>query len=433
MLAFLKQMCYNAYNMKNVQLTADQELAQNLIAEWFLNGSELQFVLAGYAGTGKTFLINHVVKNILHLKAGVEAAFVSPTGKAATVLAQGGTVAGTVHGLIYIRNEDDFDVDENGEILPSSRNLSFYKRESIDEKIRLIIVDEASMVSEEVLRDLLSYGVKCLFCGDRAQLPPVNGECKLLEHPNVELTQIVRQAEGDPIIQVATMAREGKRIPYGEYGENVSVIPLRQMQGLQRQRILLRADQIICGRNKTRNSLNEEYRTYLGIPREAYLPQDGEKLICTLNNWEKPLEKGGRFYLVNGMIGRVENVREHYDHLVSMAFTADGIGHEVQVVADGSVFLTGEYAHMYGDQAVKLVDGTIIHEANRGLLRKLKVVEQETISRFEFAYAITCHKAQGSEFDSVVVFDESWLFGDDRSRWLYTAITRAKKRLLIVR
>jgi exodeoxyribonuclease-5 len=433
MLAFSKQMCYNAYKMKNVQLTADQELAQNLIAEWFLNGSELQFVLAGYAGTGKTFLINHVVKNVLRLKAGVEAAFVSPTGKAATVLAQGGTVAGTVHGLIYIRNEDDFDVDENGEVLPSSRSLSFYKRESIDEKIRLIIVDEASMVSEDVLHDLLSYGVKCLFCGDRAQLPPVNGECKLLEHPNVELTQIVRQAEGDPIIQVATMAREGKRIPYGEYGENVSVVPLRRMQGLQRQRILLRADQIICGRNKTRNSLNEEYRSYLGIPREAYLPQDGEKLICTLNNWEKPLEKGGRFYLVNGMIGRVENVREHYDHLVSMAFTADGIGREVQVVADGGVFLTGEYAHMYGDQAVKLVDGTIIHEANRGLLRKLKVVEQETISRFEFAYAITCHKAQGSEFDSVVVFDESWLFGEDRSRWLYTAITRAKKRLLIVR
>ena len=88
---------------------------------------------------------------------------------------------------------------------------------------------------------------------------------------------------------------------------------------------------------------------------------------------------------------------------------------------------------MYGDRAAKLVDGTIVHEYNRTLLRKMKVVAEETISRFEFAYAITCHKAQGSEFDSVVVFDESWLFGEDRHRWLYTAITRAKKRLLIVR
>ena len=103
------------------------------------------------------------------------------------------------------------------------------------------------------------------------------------------------------------------------------------------------------------------------------------------------------------------------------------------MVADGGIFLVGEYAHMYGDRAAKLVDGTIVHEYNRTLLRKMKVVAEETISRFEFAYAITCHKAQGSEFDSGVVFDESWLFGEDRHRWLYTAITRAKKRLLIVR
>ena len=88
---------------------------------------------------------------------------------------------------------------------------------------------------------------------------------------------------------------------------------------------------------------------------------------------------------------------------------------------------------MYGDRAATLADGTIVHEYNRTLLRKLKIVSEKTIDRFEFAYAITCHKAQGSEFDYVVVFDESWLFGEDRFRWLYTAITRAKKRLLIVR
>ncbi len=414
-------------------MTADQEQAQNLIAEWFLNTEDLTFVLAGYAGTGKTFLVNHVVKNVLHLKAGSEAAFVSPTGKAATVLAQGGTVAGTVHGLIYIRNEEDFDVDENGEIVSTERKLSFTKRDSIGEGIRLIVVDEASMVGEEMLRDLLSFGVKCLFCGDHAQLPPVNGECNLMQRPDYVLTEIVRQAAGDPIIQVATMAREGKLIPYGNYGENVSVISRGRLQGMLRKKILLRADQIICGRNKTRAALNAEYRGYLGFAENAYFPEDGEKLICTLNNWEKPLDSQERFHLVNGIIGRVNNVTEHYDHLLSMSFQADGIGEEVEVVADGGVFLVGEYAHMYGDKAAKLTDGTIVHECNRALLRKLKVVCEETISRFEFAYAITCHKAQGSEFDSVLVFDESWLFGEDRHRWLYTAITRAKKRLLIVR
>lgn len=419
--------------MENVELTSDQERAKNLIVEWFLNTEDLIFVLSGYAGTGKTFLINHVVKNVLGLEAGEEAAFVSPTGKAATVLAQGGTVAGTVHGLIYIRNEDDMEVNEDGEIISTVRKISFTKREKISEKIRLIIIDEASMVGEEMLRDLLSFGVKCLFCGDHAQLPPVGGECALMRNPNVVLTEIVRQAAGDPIVHVATMAREGKHIPYGQYGENVSVIPLRRLQGTERKRVLLRADQIICGRNKTRASLNAEYRGYLGVGTEEYLPQEGEKLICTLNNWEKPLDGEERFHLVNGIIGRVHSVEECYDGLLRMDFQADGIGDKVQVIADGGVFQTGEYYHLYGDRAVTLADGSVVHEGSRALLRKVKCVEEETISRFEFAYAITCHKAQGSEFDYVVVFDESWLFGEDRFRWLYTAITRAKKRLLIVR
>ena len=419
--------------MKNVQLTADQEQAKNLIAEWFLNTDDWAFVLAGYAGTGKTFLINYVVQEVLGLQAGVEAAFVSPTGKAATVLAQGGTVAGTVHGLIYIRNEDEMEVNEDGEVISTVRKLSFTKRPSIDERIRLIVIDEASMVSEEMFRDLLSFGVKCLFCGDHAQLPPVNGDCNLMQNPNFVLTQIVRQAAGDPIIQIATLAREGKHIPYGHYGENVNVIPMKRLQGVERKKTLLRADQIICGRNKTRNALNAEYRGYLGLASDCYLPQDGEKLICTLNNWEKPLDEEERFHLVNGIIGTVKNVKEEFDYLVKMDFQADGIGEEISVIADGGMFFFGEYAHMYGDQAVTLSNGTVVHEQNRMLLRKLKNVEQETISRFEFAYAITCHKAQGSEFDYVVVFDESWVFGEDRFRWLYTAITRAKKRLLIVR
>lgn len=204
-------------------LTSDQERAKNLIAEWFLNADDKIFVLSGYAGTGKTFLIDYVVREVLHLKPGTEAVFVTPTGKAATVLIRGGTVAGTVHSLIYVRNEDDFDVDENGEIV-ERQTLSFTKREKIDERIRLIVVDEASMIAEDVLRDLLSFGVKCLFSGDGAQLPPVNGSCGLLENPDYTLTEIVRQAADNPIIRIATMAREGKAIPYGNYGDKVSVV-----------------------------------------------------------------------------------------------------------------------------------------------------------------------------------------------------------------
>ena len=97
-------------------LTADQENAKNLIAEWFFNTDNQVFVLSGYAGTGKTFLIDYVVREVLHLKAGAEAVFVSPTGKAAANLVKNGTIAGTVHSLIYMRDGDEFDVDENGVI-----------------------------------------------------------------------------------------------------------------------------------------------------------------------------------------------------------------------------------------------------------------------------------------------------------------------------
>lgn len=415
-----------------MKLTADQEIAKDKIAEWFFNRNDPVFVLAGYAGTGKTFLINYIVKEVLHLKAGEEAAFVSPTGKAATVLAQSGTVAGTVHGLIYIRDEDDFDVDENGEIIRKEGRLSFYKRESIDEKIRLIVVDEASMVSAEMLQDLLSFGVKCLFCGDNAQLPPVNGDCALLETPDFTLTEIVRQAADNPIIRLATMARNGEFIPYGEYGDKVSVISRRFFTGMGRKKALLRADQIICGRNRTRSELNKELREYLGVDASP-LPLAGEKVICTLNDWEKPLDKEEKFHLVNGIIGRVEACEESGDFLARMRFKADKIGDEVEVPVDTGIFLADGYAHGYGEKAVTVKGGELVHEYNYETLRRLKAEKEDLICRFEFAYAITCHKAQGSEFDFVVVFDEAWAFGEERHRWLYTAITRAKDKLLIVR
>ena len=100
-----------------ITLTAEQENAKNLIAEWFFNTEDKVFVLSGYAGTGKTFLIDYVVREVLHLTVGEEAVFISPTGKAAANLVRNGTVAGTVHSLIYVRDNEEFDVDENGEIV----------------------------------------------------------------------------------------------------------------------------------------------------------------------------------------------------------------------------------------------------------------------------------------------------------------------------
>ena len=416
----------------DVVLTLAQENAKKLIEEWFFNTDDQIFVLSGYAGTGKTFLIDYVVREILKLDVGKEAVFVSPTGKAAANLVRNGTVAGTVHSLIYVRDGEEFDVDENGEII-ERKELSFIKREKIDEKIRLIIIDEASMINETVLTDLLSFGVKCLFSGDGAQLPPVNGACPLLENPHYTLTEIVRQAADNPIIQVATLAREGKKIPYGTYGDSVCVIGRNALKGAERKRLFLKADQILCGRNKTRTALNDEVRGYKGISKEQALPLDGEKLICTLNDWEKALDRDERFYLVNGIIGTASEIKESFDDLATMEFQADFMEQSVKVPFDLGIFKEGKYRHLYGDRAVTLSDGTVAHEGNFELLHKLRAVADEPICRFEFAYAITCHKAQGSEFEFVIVFDESWAFGEEGNRWLYTAITRAKEKLLIIR
>lgn len=155
--------------------------------------------------------------------------------------------------------------------------------------------------------------------------------------------------------------------------------------------------------------------------------------MCTLNDWEKPLDTSNKFFLVNGVIGFAENVRREGKGLASMDFYPDFLAGSVRVPFDTGIFRSGDYRYFYGDRAMEFSDGTFAHEADFRALAKKKIVRDEPVCRFEFAYAVTCHKAQGSEFDYVIVFDESYVFGEERRRWLYTAVTRAKEKLLIVR
>ncbi len=414
----------------NVSLTADQAEAAELIEEWFFHLNTQIFVLCGYAGTGKTFLVDYIVRK-LGLTAGVSAVFVAPTGKAASVLIRGGSPAGTVHGLIYTR-EEDIEVNEDGEVI-SERFLRFVKREQLTPGIRLIIVDETSMVPDDILRDLLSFGIKCLFCGDPAQLPPVSGACNLLSYPVITLKEIVRQEANNPIVRLAEEVRKGREIPFGEYGKGVSVLPLRTLEKEEVDRLLLEADQIIAGTNRTRMRLNRTVRMLRGIPPEAVLPTDGEKLVCTLNNWGKALDPNGVFRLVNGIVGNAYCVREQEDGLAQLDFKPDFLPDTVyDLPFDTGIFRERGYYHGYGDKACFLEGGRMVHESNVEALRRFRIRREDTVCRFEFAYAVTCHKAQGSEYDTVVVFDESRYF-DNAASWLYTAITRARKKLVILR
>ena len=281
------------------ELTADQITADKLIEDWFLHSTKQVFVLSGYAGTGKTTLLKHTVTETLKLVPEQSAAFVTPTGKAATVLIRGGIQATTLHRLIYQSIATEKEIELNGKKI-KVETLTFRRRESIDKSIKLIVLDEASMVSDAVLWDLAEFGVKLLLCGDNAQLPPVEGFNSYLQSPDYTLRQIVRQQLDNPIIKLSEMAREGKFIPYGRYGDSVAVISRRFFTGERRKNYLLKADQIICGINKTRFSINEEIRADQG---RGPLPETGDKLICTINNWEQFIDGELKFNMVNGIIG----------------------------------------------------------------------------------------------------------------------------------
>lgn len=399
------------------ELTRDQREADGKIKEWFLRSDFPYFVLSGYAGTGKTTLLRHAVYETLELTEN-QTAFVTPTGKAATVLLRSGISATTLHRLIYQSITEEVEVEVNGKKIKIEK-LSFRRRETIDKSIKLIVLDEASMVSDEVIDDLLRFGVKLLICGDNAQLPPVEGANSPLKTPDYTLKTIVRQQLDNPIIKLSQAAREGKHIPYGNYG-TVAVASARIFTGERRKRSLLAADQIICGINRTRAQINAEVRSYLGF---SSLPQSGDKLICVQNNWEQYIDPEYRFNLVNGIIGTAYD--PFYDAQKGIGFIRfkpeflDDFCPEA-LPFDAGIFTDGAFRYKINDYFAKFdEDGN-----ESGVF---------TLNRFEFGYCISCHKAQGSEFDNVVVFDESYAFKEDRNKWLYTAVTRAKKKLIILR
>lgn len=409
--------CYN--ELMGNQLTADQIKADKLIEDWFLHSTRQVFVLAGFAGTGKTTLLKHTVTQTLNLIPDESAAFVTPTGKAATVLIRSGIPATTLHRLIYQSIPEEQEIEINGKKVKIEK-LTFKRRENIDKSIKLIVLDEASMVSDSVLWDLMEFGVKLLLCGDNAQLPPMEGFNTYLKSPDYTLRSIVRQQLDNPIIKISELAREDKYIPYGRYGDCVSVINKRLFTGERRKNYLLKADQIICGLNKTRYALNDELRTLRGL---GELPESGDKLICTLNNWEQYIDGEYRFNLVNGIIGTAYD--PFYDSSSGIGFMQfkpdflDELCPEA-LPFDTGIFTDGRYRYKHGDYFEKFnEDG--------------EAVGAFTLNRFEYGYCISCHKAQGSEFDNAVIFDESYAFKEDKSRWLYTAITRAKKKLILVR
>src|SRR5262245_35345917 len=246
-----------------MQWSPEQERALAAVAEWLKARDRLVFRLFGYAGTGKTTLARHVADGVKG-----DAVFAAFTGKAAHVMRNKGCLgASTIHSLIY---RPDGEVDE----VPTF----VLNEDSAAGKAALIVVDECSMVDEEVGRDLLSFEVPVLVLGDPAQLPPVAGGGFFTSaEPDVMLTDVHRQAADDPIIRLSMVVREGGALIGGVYGASKII----GRDEVEQEEVML-ADQILVGRNLTRRNYNTRIRQLLR--RGSETPVAGDKLVCLRND-----------------------------------------------------------------------------------------------------------------------------------------------------
>ncbi|MCR4267141.1 ATP-dependent RecD-like DNA helicase [Nitratireductor sp. ZSWI3] len=375
-----------------MDFSPQQDEALKAVARWLKAGDSQIFRLFGYAGTGKTTLARYFAE---HVDGDVQ--FAAFTGKAAQVLrSRGATNARTIHSLIYRpRGEEEVANEVTGK---TSMSPTFsLNRQSPIAKAALVIIDECSMVDEALGRDLMSFGTPILVLGDPGQLPPISGGGFFTEHePDHLLTEIHRQARDNPIIRLALDVREGRDIVPGDYGAARLI-----SKGEVNQDMVLEADQVLVGTNRTRRRYNQRLRELKGF--EARYPQAGDKLVCLRNDPAKGLLNGSLWKV---MTSSRETVKPGINLLVSPE----------------------EDDPDRGVAKIKLLKAAF-EDPEADIPWQTK----KRFDDFDYGYALTVHKAQGSQWDEVVLFDESYAFRDTRQRWLYTAITRASERLTIVR
>lgn len=396
----------------SIELNAGQSKGVDLTEQWYKSFNKPSFEIDGRAGTGKTTLAYSLID-----RAGLdhqeEVLFVTFTGKAALELTKKGCRAATIHSTFY-EIIDESKKDENGDIVYELgipvKVRSFVRKKAISHKIKLIVVDEAGMVPANMREDILHFGVPVIALGDLFQLPPVFGVSAFLQEPDWTLTEIMRQALGDPIIYLSDLAANNRYIDVGTYGPKCHVINKDDML----DDMLRYVDVVICGKNDTRHKLNYYIRkNILGIG--SPLPVQGDKLICRKNSWDT-LSEVYEYPLVNGMVGYVKN-----------KLTADEYD---KSTGTSSITLVPEFEprDRFEDLDVSL---KYINDFSKNKNQKPEYRFDDSV-KMEYGYAITGHLSQGSQYGSVLVYNE-YLGGNIYSRWLYTVITRAIDFLIIAR
>ena len=393
-----------------MELTEDQEKGLKIILDRYKLGYKY-VTICGYAGTGKSTLIKFAIEALGVPKDKI--AYATFTGKAAEVLRKKGNEgACTLHKLLY----DHFPKPGGGFIRKPKTSIGY----------KIVVVDEISMAPKSMIEMLLKHDCFCIFVGDNFQLPMIdkNEGHDYLENRHIFLSQVMRQAAESEIIQISMKIRNGEPIDFMK-GKEVIIIPKSELV----EGHLTWADQILCGTNATRENINRQMREIYGF---SGLPQDGEKMICLRNYWDDCADNGD--VLVNGTTGILRNPFETFRMIPNYIPINNHRMDVIQgdfVTSDGSTFNSVEMDKKFLIDGVKCItDGKILFR-----LGKLKNKIGDIVPReFAFGYAITTHKAQGSEWDKVLVIEEKFPFPkEEHARWLYTAVTRASEKLVLVR
>lgn len=385
-------------------LTTKQEEGLKTAVQRYKNG-EKYTVISGYAGTGKSTLVRFIIEALNVPEEDV--CFATFTGKAAQVLLKKGNKnVRTLHKLLY-------------KSFPKPDGT--FVRIPVDEiPYRIVVVDEVSMAPKTLMSLLANYDVHIICLGDPFQLPPIDKkeDNHLLDNPHVFLDEIMRQAQESEIIRLTMDIRAGKPIS-PMHGDEVIIVKKDELN----TGMLEWADQVLCATNATRVSLNTQMRQLAGMGNMK--PQDGDKLICLMNYWD--IFSDNEDPLINGTIGWIKNSFTTYVQLPYWAdnkqipvlmcdFLTDGGSVFTGVDIDRNMIITGE-SSMDWKTSYRL--------AKNPKTKHLIPME------FTYGYAITCHKAQGSEWEKVLVVEENFPYKEEHARWLYTAATRASEKLLI--
>lgn len=390
-----------------MELTHKQEEGLRIAIDRY-NHNEPYTVIAGYAGTGKSTLINFIIA-ALEVNPEDEVAYITFTGKASEVLREKGCPnAMTAHKLLYYSKQ-----------MPNGK--FFYRpRPSLEKDYKVIVVDEVSMLPKDMWDLLLTHGIYVIACGDPFQIPPIdkNQDNGILNNPHIFLDEVMRQAKESDIICLSMDIREGKKInPFK--GNDTQVFNKKDLcDGMY-----FWADQILVSTNKSRHDINSYIRDDLG---RGFEPEINDKVICLRNCWDTLSEKQCA-PLINGSIGTISAM-----HMESIDYIITGQKVTAPVLVTDLITSNDEYKNLHIDYTALTTGEKFFNPRQEYIIRKNKQNPELPIE-FNFGYAITGHRAQGSQWNKVLVLEESFPFDRiEHARWLYTTVTRAAEKLTLI-